>query len=218
MLQTDNNELLMELWKNVRMIISCFWSFDAAISWCGIIFTEATSKIMLTLKTVILGIKINGNLEVGLGCSGQEPRLALLDKTPTHGKGEERSGAGEVQKVTFSFNFHRNGNFFYSFWKIWSFEFDFLWTVWTKLWLKQLQNYQSKEQTSWNVFSVFATLCSRMDPHSGESPTWLKSPSISSSFSLLYLNHPRGSIVLFLNFFLLQYHLFLLHSAQGAWS
>ena len=54
---------------------------------------------MLTLKTVILGIKIDENLEVGLGCSGQEPRLALLEETPIHGKGEEWSGAGKVEKV-----------------------------------------------------------------------------------------------------------------------
>ena len=122
---------------------------------------------MLTLKTVILGIKINGNLEVGLGCSGQEPRLALLDKTPIHGKGEERSGAGEVQKVTFIFL--RHGNFFLTVFDKFGqlFEFDFLGTVW----LKQLQNYQSKGQNSSDVSSLFATLCFRMDPHSGGSPT-----------------------------------------------
>ena len=47
------------------------------------------------------------------------------------------------------------------------FEFDFLGTVW----FKQLLNYQSKGQNSSDVSSLFATLCFRMDPHSGGSPT-----------------------------------------------
>ena len=62
------------------------------------------------------------NLEVCFSCSGQKPRLALLEKAPIHCKGEEGSRAGEVQKGTFNLYVDTAiaTDKFNSFWKIWS--------------------------------------------------------------------------------------------------
>ena len=100
MLDDDNeNDSSVKTWT-MRLMISCFWSFVAAISWCAMIFTESTWK-----KNFEISLEKKETLRSASVAPGKIQDLPLLTRVPSVVR--EKSGV-EQERCKKWHNYYRD--------------------------------------------------------------------------------------------------------------